>query len=164
MGKFSNFICAAVTVISIGLCFTSANADDGRVVLTIDGEIAGSTPRNFTLEQLEAIGMETIKTATPWHEGEQTFEGVPLAALMQHVGANGDIAYVLALNNYSTEVPITDFEEHGVILASRKGGEAMSVAEKGPLFIIYPYDSDPALRTELYYTRSAWQVRQITIE
>jgi hypothetical protein len=40
----------------------------------------------------------------------------------------------------------------------------MPVSDKGPFFIIYPFDSFEELKNELYYSRSAWQVRSITIE
>ena len=39
----------------------------------------------------------------------------------------------------------------------------MPVRDKGPFFIIYPYDSSAALRTEQYYARSAWQVASLTV-
>jgi len=40
----------------------------------------------------------------------------------------------------------------------------MSVRDKGPLFVIYPFDSKAELKSEQYYSRAAWQVRSITIE
>ena len=43
-------------------------------------------------------------------------------------------------------------------------GAYMTVRNKGPLFVIYPFDAVPALQTELYYSRAAWQVRSITIK
>ena len=40
----------------------------------------------------------------------------------------------------------------------------MSVREKGPLFVVYDYDSDPELKQQKYYGRSAWQVAQFVIK
>ena len=40
----------------------------------------------------------------------------------------------------------------------------MAVRDKGPLFIVYPYDSDEVLRSERYYNRSAWQLKSLEIE
>lgn len=37
----------------------------------------------------------------------------------------------------------------------------MSVRDKGPLWVIYPYDSDPALQSEVTYARSIWQLVRI---
>ena len=39
----------------------------------------------------------------------------------------------------------------------------MSVRDKGPLFVIYPFDEAPELNNETYYGRSAWQVKSIEV-
>jgi hypothetical protein len=38
------------------------------------------------------------------------------------------------------------------------------VREKGPVFIIYPFDSFPELRNLTYYSRSIWQVKALNVE
>ncbi|SSM38352.1 oxidoreductase [Klebsiella pneumoniae] len=38
------------------------------------------------------------------------------------------------------------------------------VGAKGPLFIVYPYDSSAELQNQIYYSRSAWQVSKMIIE
>ena len=40
----------------------------------------------------------------------------------------------------------------------------MPVREKGPLFIVYPYDSAPEIRHQKYYSRSAWQVARMVVQ
>jgi len=35
--------------------------------------------------------------------------------------------------------------------------------EKGPLWVIYPYDSDAKFRTEVIYSRSIWQLDRLAI-
>jgi hypothetical protein len=39
----------------------------------------------------------------------------------------------------------------------------MPVRDKGPLFIVYPYDSDTRLQSQTYYSRSAWQVCKLLV-
>jgi hypothetical protein len=39
----------------------------------------------------------------------------------------------------------------------------MPVRDKGPLFVIYPFDAQPELRNAIYYSRSAWQLRSIEV-
>ena len=113
---------------------------------------------------LEALGMATIQTNTPWYTGSVKFEGVPLDKLMSDVGAKGDRIVAYALNDYMTEIPIEDLVKHHAILALKRDGQYMPVSDKGPLFIVYPYDSDPDLQTQVYYGRSAWQVAKITVK
>jgi hypothetical protein len=38
------------------------------------------------------------------------------------------------------------------------------VRDKGPLFIVYPYDSDPQLATQTFYGRSAWQLAKLIVK
>jgi hypothetical protein len=139
----------------------------GEVILEIAGKIGNSNNggvATFDREMLETLGLETVKTATPWHTGEVRFEGVPLKKLLANVGASGTTVKAVALNDYVTTIPIEDFEKHGTILALKRDGQYMPVRDKGPLFIIYPYDSDPNLRSQMYYARSAWQVKRLEVQ
>ena len=49
-------------------------------------------------------------------------------------------------------------------VALKRNGEYMTVRDKGPLFIIYPFDSDPELKAQKYYSRSVWQVALIEVK
>ena len=115
-------------------------------------------------EKLPAPVGKPVLTTTPWYSGKVRFDGVSLNKLMDLVGAKGKSARVLALNDYTTIVPIDDFDKFPVILALKMNGEYMRIRDKGPLFIVYPYDSSPELQNQIYYSRSAWQVSKIIIE
>lgn len=82
---------------------------------------------------------------------------------MAAVQASGQTAIASALNDYETRIPISDFTEFQVLLAMKRDGEYMPVRDKGPLFIIYPFDSNPVLKTQKFYSRSAWQLAKLTI-
>ena len=56
-----------------------------------------------------------------------------------------------------------DFANYPVILATRLDGAEMSVRDKGPIFVIYPFDDAPELNNETYFGRSAWQVKSIEV-
>lgn len=159
----ANIRCAMVACATL-LAVTVMPASAADTILTIDGDIAGQAPIDMSLRDIEALGSATIVTKTPWHDKAVSFEGVPLAALLEKAGANGQTLSVFALNNYRSEVPLSDAAEHGVILAYKQDGAYMPVSDKGPLFIVYPFDADPSLNNEVYYARSAWQVRSITVE
>jgi hypothetical protein len=138
-----------------------------KPILAISGTIAETNSKGealFDRAMLEALGTVRIETKTPWHTGVVTFEGVSLDKLMKHVGAKGQRVVAIALNDYSTEIPIEDFAKYGTILALKRDGEYMPVKDKGPLFIIYPYDSKPELKNQTYYGRSAWQVAKLIVK
>jgi hypothetical protein len=161
---FGAFI-ALMSVLGVAYAASLATPTD-RPILTISGKI-GVTNKDGTAQfdrsMLEALGMVKVETTTPWYEGTNTFEGVSIDKLMQQVGATGTRVVVVALNDYTTDIPIEDFRKFNVILALKRNGEYMSVRDKGPLFIIYPYDSNPDLKTQTYYARSAWQVARIDV-
>ena len=68
------------------------------------------------------------------------------------------------MNDYTTEIQMEDFTKHHAILALKRNGEYMPVRDKGPLFVVYPYDSDPELKSQTYYSRSAWQVARLVVK
>jgi hypothetical protein len=70
----------------------------------------------------------------------------------------------IALNDYTSEVPIEDFARYHTILALKRDGEYMPVRDKGPLFIVYPYDSNPELKSQKFYSRSVWQVTRLVVK
>lgn len=147
----------------MGAAVAQTAAPSNKPILTISGKVTGDVVE-FDREKLEALGMVAIETNTPWYKGAVKFEGVPLDKLMQSVGANGEKVVALALNDYSTEIPIEDFAKHKAILALKRDGEYMPVRDKGPLFIVYPYDQNPELRSQKYYSRSAWQVSRLVVK
>ncbi|MXQ11966.1 molybdopterin-dependent oxidoreductase [Microvirga makkahensis] len=138
-----------------------------RPVLTVSGKIAVTNKGDaaeFDRTMLEALGMESFTTSTPWYSGPTTFEGVPMAKLLDRLGASGEHLMVMALNDYSSDIPVSDVRKYKVLLALKVNGEYISVRDKGPLFIIYPFDTDPELQHQTYYGRSVWQVFKIIVK
>tara|TARA_R110000868_G_scaffold73117_17_gene212465 strand:+ start:259 stop:783 length:525 start_codon:yes stop_codon:yes gene_type:complete len=168
----SNLTRVAVIGVALGWAAHMANAESiaapkGKPILTISGKIKHTNSQDraeFDRDMLEALEQVVVKTKTPWDDDVVTFEGVAMDELMQLVGADGMNVQAVALNDYTTQIPMSDFAMHKVILAIKKNGEYMPVRDKGPLFIIYPYDSKPELQSQIYYGRSAWQLSTIVVE
>ncbi|WP_420325598.1 molybdopterin-dependent oxidoreductase [Mameliella sp.] len=163
---------AAGTVLLLAASLAGAAlADDlpepqGTVILTVDGSIAvtnGEGKARLDLEMLRDIGETTITTETIWTAGTTEFTGVALNDLLDYLGAEGQEIDAQAINDYAVTVPITDAVEGGPILAYEMDGKTMSRREKGPLWLIYPYGSSSAYRTEVIYARSIWQLDRMTI-
>lgn len=138
----------------------------GKPILTISGRITrtnvGKTAR-FDRAMLESMEQKGFETTTPWYTGPVRFDGVKMARLLAAVGATGSSVTVAALNDYTTDIPVSDFEKYGVILALKRNGAYMPISDKGPLFIVYPFDSMPELKSQEFYSRSAWQVAKIVV-
>jgi hypothetical protein len=161
---------AAIAILAMALLPATPHAAElgkpvGEVILTIDGAIGASNAGNaadFDLQMLEAMPKATITTSTPWTEGTVTFEGVFLKDLLTHVAAGGEHISAIALNDYAAPLPASDADT-GVIVAYKVNGEYMPVRSKGPLWIMYPFDARPELKTEAVYSRCAWQLRRLTV-
>ena len=139
----------------------------GKVILTISGLIGNTNngdKAEFDMPMIEALGTVSFTTKTPWYKDPVTFTGVPMDKLMEAVGAKGTSLTVTALNDYATDVPVEDFKTHPVILATKRDGNYMPVRDKGPLFIVYNYDSKPELQHQRFYSRSAWQVARMVVK
>lgn len=138
----------------------------GKPVLTIEGQIEVTNAPGkavFDLTMLEGLGMVSITTTTPWYTDPVTFEGVPMARLMAAVGASGDKVVAVALNDYRIEIPASDFQQYGAILALKRDGQYMPISDKGPLFIVYPYDERSELHSQMFYGRSVWQLSRLVV-
>lgn len=139
----------------------------GPVVLEVSGDIANTNTSGvaaFDMLMLDQLAGGTTTTRTPWYDGARTFTGPLASALLDAVGATGSTIVVTALNDYVSEIPVSDFRDYPVLLATKVDGKLMSVRDKGPIFVIYPFDASPELNNETYYGRSAWQVKSIEIK
>lgn len=138
----------------------------GKPILTISGKIEQTNDgplARFDRALLESMGTASFTTSTPWYDHPMLFEGVPLDRIMRAVGAKGETIRAVALDDYATDVPIADFATYGTLLALKRDGRYMSVSERGPCFIIYPFDRFPELRNPKYYSRAVWQVATIDV-
>lgn len=139
----------------------------GRVILSVEGAISHTNAgdrADFDAAMLEALPSRGITTSTPWTDGVTHFEGPLASAVLEVVGAHGRQLVITALNDYSVTVPVSDLEQYQVILAMRQGGERLRIRDKGPLFLIYPFDDYPRLNNEMIHTRSIWQIRRIRVD
>lgn len=152
--------------VSAGVAAQGLDRPEGEEILTITGKIAYTNAEGaavFDLAMLDALEQRTTMTETPWFDGPQSFSGPTLAELLEHVGAQGANLRIIALNDYAADMPVQDTQDAPVILASRHNGDVMSVRDKGPLFVIYPFSEMPQLNNEVYFSRSVWQVKAIEV-
>jgi len=165
-------ICAAIVAMVVGLTASAVRADSldaptGPVLLTVTGNIQhrnGPDGAAFDRAQLEALGVVAVVTETHFHLGPQEFEGVPLKAVLDHVGAAGETLRAQALDGYDVDIPYSDAADFDVLLALRWNGEVMRPRNKGPIWIIYPLRAHPETNNEIYSARSVWQLETLIVE
>jgi len=138
----------------------------GRVVLVVSGHIDNTNRGHFAafdLPMLQSLAGRHALMETPWTNGLTSFEGPLLSAILDAVGAHGHRIVVKTLDDKTIEVPMSDATNFPTMLALKLNGDFMSVRDKGPLFLIYPFDTHRELYNEKYFARSVWQIGEIEV-
>ena len=159
--------CLMVLALVSALPAAALEPATGKVILTITGKISEKNVGNtavFDLAMLEKLPQQTFTTKTPWDKQPVKYTGPFLRDVLAAVKANGSTLKASALNDYKTTIPLDDAKRFDVVLAHKMNDKAIPVRTKGPLFIIYPFDTKPELQATVYYERSAWQLKSIDIE
>jgi hypothetical protein len=141
-------------------------ARTGKAVLSVIGNL--THPNHgidalFSMDMLEKMPQQTFTAHTPWYPRPVTFTGPLLRDVLAAAGAHGTWITARALDDYKTVIPMTDAQNYPVILARQIDGKDLAIRDKGPLFIVYPYDSKPELKAQVFLDRSAWQLKSLTI-
>lgn len=138
----------------------------GDVILTVSGLIGntnGGGVARFDMALLQTLPQYKFTTSTIWTEGVATYEGVLLADLLTAVGASGATVTATAINDYKISLPSADALPKAPLLAILTDGATMAVRDKGPIWLVYPFDEVAEYRTEKTYARSIWQLDRIEI-
>lgn len=157
----------AATVIGLpGTAQTTLAKPQGKVLLTVRGQIGvtntGDTAE-FDDDMLGALPQVEFATSTIWTTGEQRFSGPSLRSVLDLVDARGTSVSAEAANAYSVDLPNRVIEDAAPILARRIDGKPFGLRDRGPLWLVYPYDSHERFRTEAAYAQSIWQLVALTV-
>jgi len=150
-----------LAVAGLSLCLFTGLSPQKVVAETLLTVTHAGAVTEYDLQALQNLGSVVIETQTIWTDGPQTFTGTPLAALVAQLGLEGGVLLASAINDYKVEIPVSDAVEGGPIIAYLNNDMPMTIRDKGPLWIIYPYDSNPSYQAELIYSRSIWQLDRI---
>jgi hypothetical protein len=170
MASVPRIAASALTLAALlawGLPAAALEPAQGKVILTISGQVAEKNAPSaavFDLAMLQRLPQHSFVTMTPWDKQPIKFTGPLLRDVLAAARATGTSIKAAALNDYQTSIPLEDAQKFEVILAHQMNGEVIPVKTKGPLFIVYPYDTSAELRSTVYYERSAWQLKSMTIE
>ena len=141
-------------------------APGGPVVLTVRGRVAKpnqGADAVFDMAMLERLPQTSFVSRTPWYAQARKFSGPLLRDVLAAAGARGRTVRAFALNDYRVDIPYEDTQVHDMIVARLLDDRPMAVRDKGPLFILYPFDNKPELRSAVYYARSAWQLKTLEV-
>ncbi|MCG7492633.1 oxidoreductase [Thalassobius sp. Cn5-15] len=119
---------------------------------------SGREVRQLTLGDLASMPQAGFDTTTIWTDGVQRFDGVWLQDVFAHLGLEKGTVELSALNEYLVDFVAEKVPGSQAMIAYRHNGALMSPRERGPLWVVYPYDEGPHLQTEMVYVSSIWQL------
>lgn len=155
--------CAAgIGLAGAGTARASDAKPEGPVVLTVDGP--GNAPAyRFDQAMLAALPQVEFTTTTLWTPEPMRFSGPTLLSVLQAAGAGPGRIVAAAANDYRVEIDRRTLGAEFPIVAHMINGRPFGLRERGPLWIMYPFDGRPELRTETIYAQSIWQLTKLTI-
>lgn len=139
---------------------------DRKVILTVTNAVGDKnipSTATFDLAMLEALPQKSFTTMTPWGKAPISFTGPLLHDVLAAAKATGETITAAAINDYSIVIPYDDSIKFDVIVAHHMDNRTIPVRTKGPLFIVYPFDAKQELKSSVYYRRSVWQLKSLTI-
>ncbi|MDZ4100236.1 MAG: hypothetical protein U1E12_01015 [Hydrogenophaga sp.] len=145
----------------------SLDAPKGRAILSISGKIDLKNKGDlatFDMAMIEKLPQHTFTTRTPWYDKPVKFTGPLLSDVLAAIKASGTTVSAVAINDYKVNIPMEDVRKHGILMARLIDDKPIPVRSKGPLFVVYPFDSASELRTSVYYERSIWQLKALELQ
>ncbi|MGR3636412.1 MAG: molybdopterin-dependent oxidoreductase [Shimia sp.] len=154
--KFSVMLAAILT-----LFFVPNVALASGSMLIIEGMDGKAV--EFSIKDLDALPQTSFETSTVWTDEDVVFSGVSLSALLEAAEVSGTTLRMTALNDYAVDMPMSEIGDDYPIVATRMDGVVMPIREKGPFWVVFPYDAASSFRSETAYARSVWQLSLLSV-
>lgn len=139
------------------------------VILSVYGDIRINDRHydqmDFTLSELQAFTQSNITTAHPWSTEPQSYLGVDMNALFGSLFSNRRVLSLQleALNDFSVAVDWSQVAPFSPILAWQENGKIMTRRNKGPLWLMLPFDRASKVQQANFLHLMAWQLRAIRV-
>lgn len=158
-----------VIILVLWMNISSAQAQQPNV-LSVLGDIKLDGHQyhqlDFTLDELQALPQAEINTITPWTTESHRYRGVDLVLWFNQLFESRRINSITleALNNFSVTVDWSKIKSFTPVLAWQDNGKVMSRRDKGPLWLMLPFDRVPKLQQAEFLHFMAWQIRVIRVQ
>ncbi len=119
------------------------NVDTATWRFRVSGAV--EQPYELTWEEFSSLQQQDvlcdIHCVTKWSRFDNRFGGVPVQPLLARARPKADAAYVLvhALPDYTTNLPLSDLNRPGNLLATHHSGEPLPDEHGGPVRLLVPH-------------------------
>lgn len=154
-----------VLAVIIGLTIFAPGSTSSQDLDAVSVTVGTSDPFTYRIVDLGGLPRSKIITHTPWTDGPKIFEGALLRDIIGPIEHNSGFSKIVvaAHNDYTTEIPLEDLRSYDVLLAWKMGDIRLTLADKGPFWIIYPLDQVGDAQAD-HLHKMVWQVRSLQIE
>ena len=140
----------------------------GETVLTLSGAIAttnAGAELRLDLATLEQFGLVQFAVVDPAQRRRITFAGVLVSDLLAYAGAapSATTLHLVALDDYQTDIALTDVRKWPILLATRADGGRPPIADGGPTRIVFPYHAFPKIDASVYDSQWIWSLKSIDV-
>jgi hypothetical protein len=112
---------------------------------------------------LLALPQTHFETTTQWTPGSGRFSGPILDDLLRYYEAGPGHLRLTAIDGYIVTVYRNLITREAPIIANRINDQPFDRRNKGPLWVVFPYDRAVKFRSETIFSASVWQLVQITV-
>jgi hypothetical protein len=143
------------------LCALTGTAT-AQTVLTV---IHDGATIEYDLAALQALPQTEYTTENGFIDSASVFSGPLLRDVLELSDLHDEDTITLkAANDYKISYPVSDATDYDVIIATQMDGVVMSVREKGPLWLMYPFSDFPELSDGIFKSRIIWQLIEVSSE
>jgi len=158
----------ALAILALAWMPIPAQQKQERTVLTISWADSHATPIKFSLVALEKLEHKKLVMELPPNfglSGKHEWSGVPLRSVLAAAKATHfSTLRVVALDGYQVSIPAEDLVRYDPLLAYQRDGQYIAIRDRGPLFLVYPFDQYPELQKVLFMNRTIWQASTIILQ
>ncbi len=124
----------------------------------------GIGERRIGLDELKRLGGTELRTSTPFTEGVKVFAGITGSQFVKATGVTGRDVHAEAVNGYKVVIPWAVFATDTLLIAYERDGKPMAVRDKGPFWIVFPFDAGPEFRTDTYKSYAIWSITRFEFQ
>ncbi|MBD1574469.1 hypothetical protein HC725_14495 [Vibrio sp. S17_S38] len=145
-----------IGLITILLSFYS----QAEVLLTL--ESSSGYRKILSREELEALPQESFTTSTPWTKNPHTYQGPRLSLVTSNFPQPFQSIKVYGINGYAYDIKEKELKKYPFILAMKQDGKRMALRNKGPLWVLLPFNQYPKVDSiDEMLNKFVWQVNRI---
>lgn len=137
------------------------SAPCGAVVTLRFADASGPRQMQFTMAEIERLGVVAVTTSTPFTIGRLPLSGPPGYAIAQLVATDYSSVLVTSESGAVVEVEAEVFN-YEAILATRLSDAPLAVRDRGPFWLVYDFDQARPERRDFLRARSVWHVASLT--